>query len=148
VQYRTQLDLLAVPVWRGQPLYSAYVIVEASRAAEGFDDLAGDIHALSDPDSNSGYLVTRGLLADKGTSPEAFFRRSFYTYGHRNGIWVAARCEEQDVTSRRTRPVSPVARLHGTEIPKATFTPWTPRQNGRRCPTARVCYAWEDLEKN
>jgi phosphonate transport system substrate-binding protein len=90
VQYRTQLDLLAVPVWRGQPLYSAYVIVEASRAAEGFDDLAGDIHAFSDPDSNSGYLVTRGLLADKGMSPEAFFRQSFYTYGHRNVVRAVA----------------------------------------------------------
>ena len=90
VQYRAQLDLLAVPVWRGHPLYSAYVIVEASRTAETFDDLAGDIHAFSDPDSNSGYLVTRGLLADKDTSPEAFFRQSFYTYGHRNVVRAVA----------------------------------------------------------
>lgn len=90
VQYRPQLELLAVPVWRGQPLYSAYVIVEASRAAQSFDDLAGDIHAFSDPDSNSGYLVTRGLLAEKETSPEAFFRQSFYTYGHRNVVRAVA----------------------------------------------------------
>lgn len=90
VQYRAQLDVLAVPVWRGQPLYSAYVIVGATRAAGSFDDLAGDIHAFSDPDSNSGYLVTRGLLAQKGTSPEAFFRQSFYTYGHRNVVRAVA----------------------------------------------------------
>ena len=90
VQYRAQLDLFAVPVWRGNPLYSAHVIVEASRTAETFDDLAGDIHAFSDPDSNSGYLVTRGLLADKDTSPEAFFRQSFYTYGHRNVVRAVA----------------------------------------------------------
>ena len=42
------------------------------------------------PDSNSGYLVTRGLLADKGTSPEAFFRQFFYTYGHRNVVRAVA----------------------------------------------------------
>lgn len=90
VQYGTHLDLLAVPVWRGQPLYSAYVIVGAARVAGTFDDLAGDIHAFSDPDSNSGYLVTRSLLAEKGTSPEKFFRHSFYTYGHRNVVRAVA----------------------------------------------------------
>lgn len=90
VQYRSQLDLLAVPVWRGQPLYSSYVIVAASRSAESFDELAGDIHAFSDPDSNSGYLVTRSLLAGRGTSPETFFKRFFYTYGHRNVVRAVA----------------------------------------------------------
>lgn len=90
VQYRSQLDLLAVPVWRGQPLYSSYVIVPASRSAESFDELAGDVHAFSDPDSNSGYLVTRSLLAGRGTSPETFFKRFFYTYGHRNVVRAVA----------------------------------------------------------
>ena len=90
VQYRAQLDLVAVPVWRGQPLYRAYVIAEASRAAENLDDLSSDIHAFSDPDSNSGYLFTRALLAAKGTTPDAFFRHSFYTYGHRNVVRAVA----------------------------------------------------------
>lgn len=90
VQYRNQLDLLAVPVWRGRPLYSSYIIVAASRAAEEFEQLAGDIHAFSDPDSNSGYLVTRALLAERSTSPESFFRKYFYTYGHRNVVRAVA----------------------------------------------------------
>jgi phosphonate transport system substrate-binding protein len=90
VQYRNQLDLLAVPVWQGQPLYRSYVIVEASRSAAGFDDLAGDVHAFSDPDSNSGFLVTCDLLADRGVRPEAFFRHFFYTYGHRNVVRAVA----------------------------------------------------------
>lgn len=90
IQYREQLDVLAVPVWQGKPLYSSYVIVEASRTTGRFDDLAGDIHAFSDPDSNSGYLVTRSLLAEKGSSPEAFFRQSFFTYGHRNVVRAVA----------------------------------------------------------
>ena len=90
VQYRDQIDLLAVPVWQGQPLYRSYVIVEASRSAADFADLAGDVHAFSDPDSNSGFLVTRDLLADRAVRPETFFRQFFYTYGHRNVVRAVA----------------------------------------------------------
>lgn len=90
VQYRDQLDLLAVPVWRGSPLYQSYVIVEAKREAAGFDALAGDIHAFSDPDSNSGYLVTRDLLSARQVRPETFFKHFFYTYGHRNVVRAVA----------------------------------------------------------
>jgi phosphonate transport system substrate-binding protein len=90
VQYRTQLDLLAVPVWQGQPLYRSYVIVEAARPAADFDALRGDVHAFSDPDSNSGFLVTRDLLADRGARPESFFRQFFYAYGHRNVVRAVA----------------------------------------------------------
>lgn len=90
VQYRDQLSLLAVPVWQGQPLYRSYVIVESSRPVETFDQLKGDIHAFSDPDSNSGFLVTRDLLADRAVRPETFFSHFFYTYGHRNVVRAVA----------------------------------------------------------
>lgn len=90
VQYRSQLDLLAVPIWQGHPLYRAYVIVEAARPAADFDALQGDVHAFSDPDSNSGFLVTRDLLADRSTRPENFFRQFFYAYGHRNVVRAVA----------------------------------------------------------
>ena len=67
VAYEAQLALLAVPVWRGRPLYQSYLIADAGRSgANSIDDLAGDIHAFSDPDSNSGYLVTAAELAKKG----------------------------------------------------------------------------------
>jgi phosphonate transport system substrate-binding protein len=90
VEYRDQLDLVAVPVWNGRPLYQSYVIVEAGRQVETFPQLAGDIHAFSDPDSNSGFLVTRALLAELNTKPETFFRRHFFTYGHRNVVRAVA----------------------------------------------------------
>ena len=90
VQFREQLELLAVPVWRGETLYQSYLIVDAARPAAGFADLAGDVHAFSDPDSNSGYLVTRALLAERGQAPEAFFRRVIFTYGHRNVVRAVA----------------------------------------------------------
>jgi phosphonate transport system substrate-binding protein len=61
-----------------------------SRDASTFDELAGDVHAFSDPDSGSGFLVTRDLLADRGVRPETFFRHFFYTYGHRNVVRAVA----------------------------------------------------------
>lgn len=86
VQYQDQLSLVAVPLFSGKPLYQSYVIVPAGSPAKSVDDLKGKSHAFSDPDSNSGFLVTRHLLALQGQSPSSFFSTSFFTYGHRNVI--------------------------------------------------------------
>ena len=90
IQYRERLSLLAVPVWRGQPLYQSYLIVDADRGAEDILGLRGDIHAYSDPDSNSGYLVTQAVLAERGEAPSTFFRKTFFTYSHRNVVRAVA----------------------------------------------------------
>lgn len=90
VTYRRQLDLLAVPVWNGQPLYQSYLIADAGRGASSIKELAGDIHAFSDPDSNSGFLVTAAELAGMGYKPERFFSRTFFAYGHRNVVRAVA----------------------------------------------------------
>ncbi|RKQ73361.1 phosphonate transport system substrate-binding protein [Oceanibaculum indicum] len=84
--HRDALDLVAVPVWKGQPLYRSYLICGAEREVTGFEQLAGDTHAYSDPDSNSGYLVTRALITESGHRPDSFFAHSFFTYGHRNVV--------------------------------------------------------------
>jgi phosphonate transport system substrate-binding protein len=34
--------------------------------------------------------VTRALLAERGTSPDRFFRHHFFTYGHRNVVRAVA----------------------------------------------------------
>ncbi|MBA3518548.1 MAG: PhnD/SsuA/transferrin family substrate-binding protein [Rhizobiales bacterium] len=86
VKFRQQLSLVAVPIWKGRSLYQSYLIARAGRPAQGIDDLRGDVHAFSDPDSNSGYLVTRALLGERGIGPDTFFRKAFFTYGHRNVI--------------------------------------------------------------
>ena len=90
VAYRSRLDLVAVPVWRGRTTYQSYLI--AGRGAPGAElrDLKGHVHAFSDPDSNSGYLVTRAGLAESGERPETFFSRTFFTYGHRNVVRAVA----------------------------------------------------------
>lgn len=86
VQYQDQLSLVAVPLFSGKPLYQSYVIGPSGSPAKSVDDLKGKSHAFSDPDSNSGFLVTRHLLALQGESPSSFFSTSFFTYGHRNVI--------------------------------------------------------------
>lgn len=90
LQHRDRLSLLGVPVWRGQPLYQSYLIVDAADEAAELVDLRGGIHAFSDPNSNSGYLVTASDLARMGETPERFFSRAIYTYGHRNVVRAVA----------------------------------------------------------
>lgn len=90
VQYRDQLELLGIPVWRGRPLYRSYIIVAATGSAHKAADLAGHVHAFSDPDSNSGHLVTQAYLARQGLRAEDFFQKTFYTYSHRNVVRAVA----------------------------------------------------------
>jgi len=86
VQHESQLALLAVPLYRHEPLYQTYVIVNQASKAKTFDDIRRTVHAFSDPDSTSGFLVTRYLLALRRTTPAEFFRTSFFTYSHRNVV--------------------------------------------------------------
>ncbi|MCK0104610.1 PhnD/SsuA/transferrin family substrate-binding protein [Pseudohalocynthiibacter sp. F2068] len=90
LQHRLALSLVAVPVWNGQPLYQSYLITGKNDDASSLEDLRGGTHAFSDPDSNSGYLVTASDLARRGVRPEGFFRRTIFTYGHRNVVRAVA----------------------------------------------------------
>ena len=90
VAHRSELQLVAVPLWHNKPLYQSYLIVDHDRQGSGILDLRGDIHAFSDPDSNSGFLVTRAALAQRGLRPETFFTKTFFTYGHRDVIRAVA----------------------------------------------------------
>ncbi|MFP4044842.1 MAG: PhnD/SsuA/transferrin family substrate-binding protein [Rhodosalinus sp.] len=90
LKHRAALSLVAVPVWRGRPLYRSYLIAGAGDAATELADLGGGTHAFSDPDSNSGWLVTASDLARMGRTPDDFFRRTIFTYGHRNVVRAVA----------------------------------------------------------
>ena len=90
VQFRDRLSLLAVPVWQGRSLYQSYLIVDHDRGADHITDLRDDIHAYSDPDSNSGYLVTQAALAELGEASNTFFGKTFFTYSHRNVVRAVA----------------------------------------------------------
>jgi phosphonate transport system substrate-binding protein len=90
LQHRSELSLIGVPLWRGRPLYQSYLIVGADDAALSLADLRGGTHAFSDPDSNSGFLVTASDLARTGEVPDHFFSRVIFTYGHRNVVRAVA----------------------------------------------------------
>ncbi len=90
LQHEDALALIAAPVWRGRPLYRSFLIVAEGDAATGLDDLRGGTHAFSDPDSNSGWLVTASDLARMGERPEGFFGRAIFTWGHRNVVRAVA----------------------------------------------------------
>lgn len=91
LQHANDLETLAMPVWRGDTRYQSYLIVPADSVAGAIEDLRDGIHAYSDPDSNSGYLVTVSELLRLGQKPETFFSKTFFTFGHRNVTVAVAR---------------------------------------------------------
>lgn len=84
------LELLAVPVFEGAPLYRSYIIVNRDSSIDSLAGLKGRVFAFSDPDSNSGYLVPQAMLAQSGHRPQSFFRLSFFTYSHAETIEAVA----------------------------------------------------------
>lgn len=80
------MELLAVPVMRGKPLYYSYTIVPVDSPARSIDDLRGSLYAYPDPLSNSGYLYPRYRLAKMGYSPDSFFRKWIKTHSHTESI--------------------------------------------------------------
>ncbi|MFN4263343.1 MAG: PhnD/SsuA/transferrin family substrate-binding protein [Thioalkalivibrionaceae bacterium] len=84
---RTQLRLLAVPLFQGRPLYQSYLIVPATdTSTRNLVDLRARVFAYADPNSNSGWLVTQAELRSMGEDPGLFFRRSFFTWAHRKVV--------------------------------------------------------------
>jgi phosphonate transport system substrate-binding protein len=87
VRFQAQLQLLAVPLYRGQPVYQSYLIrplgAQGPGAVSGWGDLAGKVFAYSDPLSNSGWLVAQGELAAAGLGHRDL-KRGFFAHGHRN----------------------------------------------------------------
>ena len=87
IRYRPELRLVAVPLWRGQPLYQSYLIVPADdKRTKTIADLRGKVFAYSDPDSNSGYLYPQYALTMLGEKPSNFFSRTFFTWAHRKVV--------------------------------------------------------------
>jgi phosphonate transport system substrate-binding protein len=91
VRYQRHMKLLAVPLYRGQPLYQSYLIVPSSDArSTTLLDLRGKVFAFSDPDSNSGWLFPIHTLLRLRESPTTFFARTFFTWGHRKVVDAVA----------------------------------------------------------
>jgi phosphonate transport system substrate-binding protein len=85
VRFESQLSLLAVPLYQGEPLYQAYLIRPRGTpgSIHGWEDLRDKVLAYSDPLSNSGWLVAQAQLAKAGISQKEL-KRTFFAHGHRN----------------------------------------------------------------
>ncbi|MFZ2162274.1 MAG: PhnD/SsuA/transferrin family substrate-binding protein [Sideroxyarcus sp.] len=91
IRNKNLLSVVAVPLYRGEPLYHSYLIVPASdKKTLSLAGLSGKVFAFSDPDSNSGHLYPEYLLAQKKQTPTSFFAKSFYTWSHRKVVEAVA----------------------------------------------------------
>jgi phosphonate transport system substrate-binding protein len=88
---KQEVRLLAVPLYRGQPLYRSYLIVRKDNTQVGsMTDLAGSVFAYADPYSNTGYLAPRYEIRQLGRDPTTFFRKTFFTWSHRKVVEAVA----------------------------------------------------------
>ena len=72
VRYRDQLSIVAVPIYKGAPLYRSYFIARADLPGATVADFRGRPHAFSDPDSNSGWLEHAASGHAVGQTSEGF----------------------------------------------------------------------------
>jgi phosphonate transport system substrate-binding protein len=84
------LKIVAVPVVNGTPTYHAYIIVHQKSQIRDFQQLRGASFAFTDPKSNTGKIVPTYMLAKMNETPESFFRKTIYTYGHDKAIKAVA----------------------------------------------------------
>ena len=91
IRHKVGMRLVAVPTFKGKPLYQSYVIVPRTDiATQSLLDLKGKIYAFSDPLSNSGWLVPQAELRREGIEPATFFRKTFFTWAHRKVVEAVA----------------------------------------------------------
>ncbi|GAB4396329.1 MAG: phosphate/phosphite/phosphonate ABC transporter substrate-binding protein [Rhodoferax sp.] len=83
--YRSRLNLISTPLYRGRPVYQAYLINNGRPESpiRGWVDLKGRVLAYADPLSNSGWLVAQSQLRSAGLGARDL-RRGFFARGHRN----------------------------------------------------------------
>lgn len=84
------LELLAMPLVKGKPIYHSYIIVHKDSPITSLKELRNKVFAFTDPKSNSGKLVPTYMLAKMKETPETFFSRVEYSYGHDKSIRAVA----------------------------------------------------------
>lgn len=84
------MEIIALPVVDGKSEYYSYILAQKDSPIGSFAELRGKRFAFTDPNSNTGCLVPRFMLAQKGETPETFFSETFFTYSHDNSIKAVA----------------------------------------------------------
>lgn len=87
VYFKSQLRLMAVPVYQGTPHYRSYLIVPAAdQQTTSILQLRNKVFAYTDPYSNTGYLSPRYQLHELGEKPAQFFDKTFFAWSHRKVV--------------------------------------------------------------
>jgi len=84
------MELLVAPQIDGHYVYYSMLIVSAASPAKSMADLRGQVFAFTDPMSHTGRVYPTYLVQQLGTTPEDFFRRTFFTYSHDKAIEAVA----------------------------------------------------------
>ncbi|HEC23699.1 MAG TPA: phosphate/phosphite/phosphonate ABC transporter substrate-binding protein [Chloroflexi bacterium] len=84
------MELLAAPQVNGAPVYYSLLIVPADSPAQNMVDLRGSVFAFTDPMSTTGRVYPTYLVEQLGSTPAAFFSRTFFTYSHDDAIRAVA----------------------------------------------------------
>lgn len=79
-------QLVAVPLFHGEPTYHSLVMTRAGRSEKALGDFKGGVFAYSDPRSNSGYLVPAFELRQQGIDIHTHFSYLLHTGLHENTI--------------------------------------------------------------
>lgn len=87
---RFGMQLLAMPLVKGKPVYHSYIIVPTGSPAKKLEDLRGKVFAFTDPKSNSGKLVPTYMLSRMNETPQHFFGKVEFTYAHDKSIRAVA----------------------------------------------------------
>jgi phosphonate transport system substrate-binding protein len=84
------VEVLAVPVVRGEKTYHSLVIVRNASRIRSLEDLAGKRFAFSDELSLSGRTYVVRQLRDAGHDPSRFFASAIYTQSHDRSVKAVA----------------------------------------------------------
>lgn len=88
---RRDARLLAVPLVKGQPYFTSYLIVPAhDDQTKSLLQLKGSIFALSDASHNGSYLEVHNQLLEAGQNPARFFKKIVFTGSNRDVIRAVA----------------------------------------------------------
>lgn len=91
VQLKSRVRLLAVPLHKGKPYFTSYLIVPAyNDKTTSLLQLKGAVFAFTDPSQNGSYLEVRYELLKAGENPDQFFSTVFFTGSHREVIKAVA----------------------------------------------------------
>lgn len=84
------VEILVVPVVKGETYYYSYIIVHKDSDINRFEDLQGKKFAFTDPLSLTGTIFPTYLLAQKGYTPKEYFSKTIFTHSHDNSIIAVA----------------------------------------------------------